>query len=184
MPVMIGSHRLGRLGRLAAAAAVAIVASLAVPAAAHAAEPTRIEFVNDGSGKCLDVRSEDGSYTLGARIQQYKCKYPDGNQYWDLTPAGNGYYNVFNVQSGLCLDVTGGGTADGTPTQQWYCNNTPNQQWNLDYQGEFVRLISANSGKCLDVRKGSHDDHAIVQQWTCNGTAAQRWSEVYQIIFH
>ena len=86
MPVMIGSHRLGRLGRLAAAAAVAIVAGLAVPAAAHAADSTRIEFVNDGSGKCLDVRSEDGSANSGkfldvrqgshddhAIVQQWTC---------------------------------------------------------------------------------------------------------------
>jgi hypothetical protein len=177
MPAMI------RLHRLAAAAVVAIVASLAVPAAAHAAEPTRMEIINDGSQKCLDVRSEDGSYTPGARVQQYRCKDRDGNQDWHLTSAGNGYYNVVNTQSGLCLDVTGGGTADGTPTQQWYCNNTPNQQWWLDYQGESVRLISAASGKCLDVRQGSHDDHAIVQQWTCNGTAAQLWTQVYVIFF-
>jgi hypothetical protein len=59
----------------------------------------------------------------------------------------------------------------------------PNQQWRFDYEGEFVRLISANSGKCLDVRQGSHDDHAIVQQWTCNGTAAQRWTQVYVVVF-
>ena len=150
-----GHSSRGRSGakRIGVADARLPFASLAIPAAAHAADPTRIKFINDGSGKCLE------------------------------RPPGNGYYNVFNTQSGLCLDVTGGGTADGTPTQQWDCNNTPNQQWSLDYQGEFVRLISVNSGKCLDVRNGSHDDHAIVQQWTCNGTAAQRWSQVYVIFF-
>jgi hypothetical protein len=35
------------------------------------------------------------------------------------------------VQSGLCLDVTGAGTADGTPIELWTCNGGSNQQWSL-----------------------------------------------------
>jgi hypothetical protein len=35
------------------------------------------------------------------------------------------------VQSGLCLDVTGGSTADGALVELWNCNGGSNQQWNL-----------------------------------------------------
>ncbi|MEV0325841.1 RICIN domain-containing protein [Micromonospora echinospora] len=35
------------------------------------------------------------------------------------------------VQSGLCLDVSGGSTANGAPVQLWSCNNGSNQQWRL-----------------------------------------------------
>ena len=82
---MIAPHRLTRPTRLAAAAVVAVAAGLAVPDAAHAdirGNTWGVQLVNDGSRKCLDVRSEDGSNTSGARVQQYKCKVPDGNQAW------------------------------------------------------------------------------------------------------
>jgi hypothetical protein len=36
-----------------------------------------------------------------------------------------------NPQSGRCLDVTGGGTADGTRLQIWDCNDTAAQAWYL-----------------------------------------------------
>lgn len=137
-----------------------------------------MEYVNDGSGKCLDVRSEDGSFTAGARVQQYKCRDNVGNQRWILQTDVNGWFNLVNAQSRLCLDVTGASTADGAPAQQWYCNGGANQQWGLHYDGHFYTVYSANSLKCLDVRDGSHADHAIVQQWECNGTAAQRWLAV------
>jgi hypothetical protein len=177
---MITPQRPAHPARLAAAAVVAIVAGLAVPEAAHAdirGDTWGVQLVNDGSRKCLDVRSEDGSYTSGARVQQYKCKLPDGNQAWYLENLGTGRYNIENVQSGQCLDVTDGSTADGAPTQQSYCNGAESQEWKIVKDGDFDRLVSANSGKCLDVRDGSHADHAIVQQWPCNGSPAQRWYE-------
>jgi Glycosyl hydrolase family 62/Ricin-type beta-trefoil lectin domain-like len=33
------------------------------------------------------------------------------------------------VESGLCLDVTGAGTANGTAVETWTCNNAGNQKW-------------------------------------------------------
>ncbi|GAA3035969.1 hypothetical protein GCM10020229_54160 [Kitasatospora albolonga] len=36
---------------------------------------------------------------------------------------------VVGVESGLCLDVSGGGTANGTAVQLWTCNGGGNQKW-------------------------------------------------------
>ena len=168
------------LRRLAIAATLAVVATAtaAIPGAADAATLTGVQYVNDGSSKCLDVRSEDGSYTAGARVQQYRCKDDSGNQRWILVGAVNGFYNLVNTQSRLCLDVTGASQDDGAPTQQWFCNGAANQLWAVHFDGHFYQIWSGNSRKCLDVRNGSHADHAIVQQWECNGTAAQRWLAV------
>jgi hypothetical protein len=181
---MIAPHRLTRLTSFVAAAVVAVSAVLVVPDAAHAdirGVKWGVQLVNDGSRKCLDVRSEDGSNTSGARVQQYKCKVPDGNQAWYLEALGTGRYNIENIQSGQCLDVTGSSTADGAPTQQSYCSGAESQEWKIVKDGDFDWLVSANSDECLDVRDGSHADHAIVQQWPCNGSPAQRWYEL--IIF-
>ena len=35
----------------------------------------------------------------------------------------------WGVGSGLCLDVTGNGTANGTAVEIWNCNGGSNQQW-------------------------------------------------------
>ncbi|HXR73889.1 RICIN domain-containing protein [Actinocrinis sp.] len=34
-------------------------------------------------------------------------------------------------KSGLCLDATGAGTANGTPLQLWTCNGGSSQKWTL-----------------------------------------------------
>ena len=40
------------------------------------------------------------------------------NQQWNLNSNGT----VTGRESGLCLDVTGAGTANGTPVEIWTCN--------------------------------------------------------------
>lgn len=49
------------------------------------------------------------------------------NQQWLRNSGGS----VIGVQSGLCLDVTGGSTADGALVQLWTCNGGSNQRWTL-----------------------------------------------------
>ncbi len=39
--------------------------------------------------------------------------------------------SITGNQSGLCLDATGVGTANGTPLELWTCNGGSNQQWTL-----------------------------------------------------
>jgi hypothetical protein len=48
------------------------------------------------------------------------------NQQWNV----NGDGTVTGVQSGLCLDAAGAGTANGTKVDLWTCNGGGNQQWN------------------------------------------------------
>ncbi|MEF9901696.1 PQQ-dependent sugar dehydrogenase [Streptomyces sp. P9-A2] len=73
--------------------------------------------------------------------------------------------------NGKCLDVDGGGSADGTKVQLWTCNGTGAQTWTLAGDGTFRAL-----GKCLDVSGGASADGTKVQLWTCNGTGAQEWA--------
>ncbi len=50
-----------------------------------------------------------------------------GNQLWQAHPDGS----ITNDESGLCLDVVGQGTANGTDVDLWTCNGGANQQWTL-----------------------------------------------------
>ncbi|KXK60648.1 glycosyl hydrolase [Micromonospora rosaria] len=86
------------------------------------------------------------------------------------SPSGNRTGPVVGL-GGLCLDVRGAGTADGTQVQVHTCNGTPAQTWTVTPGGP-VRAL----GKCLDVSGGGSADGTKIQLWTCNGTGAQNWS--------
>ncbi len=51
-----------------------------------------------------------------------------------------------HASSGLCLDVVGQGTANGTAVEVWACSGLANQQW--VYDGTSLRVYG---NKCLDV---------------------------------
>jgi glucosylceramidase len=86
--------------------------------------------VNLNSKKCLDVTGR--STANGAVIQQWTCN-GGTNQEWYPRVAQNNpaatIYNLVNLNSGKCLDVTGRSTANGAVIQQWTCNGGTNQEW-------------------------------------------------------
>lgn len=71
---------------------------------------------------------------------------------------------------GLCVDVSGWDSSDGTKIQLWDCHGGDNQKWSL-VDGALVGY----GGKCLDVQSGNTANGTPVQLWTCNGTDAQQW---------
>jgi type 1 glutamine amidotransferase len=73
--------------------------------------------------------------------------------------------------AGKCVDVNGGGSADGTKVQLWTCNGSGAQQWTLPGDGTIRAL-----GKCLDVRNSGTANGTATWLWTCNGTGAQQWT--------
>ncbi|WP_228562555.1 RICIN domain-containing protein [Catenulispora rubra] len=74
--------------------------------------------------------------------------------------------------AGLCLDVSGGNTADRTPVQVYTCNYTASQSWTVASDSALQAF-----GKCLDVRDGNTANGTAVQLYTCNTTASQVWQQ-------
>jgi poly(3-hydroxybutyrate) depolymerase len=72
-------------------------------------------------GKCLDVAPNAAA---GTRVQIWDCN-GGANQQWNVNSNGT----VSNAQTGLCLDVTGAGTANGTGVVVWGCHTAANQRW-------------------------------------------------------
>ena len=86
-------------------------------------------------------------------------------------------YTLVNRNSGKCLDVNGGSTADGANVQQWTCNGGTNQRWRVeDAGGGYSRLVNVKSGKVLDVASCGTADGTNVQQWTNLNNACQQWT--------
>ena len=87
---------------------------------------TNQQFTQNGAalqvmGKCLDVPTNAAA---GARVQIWDCN-GGANQQWSVTAGGT----ITNAQSGLCLDVNGAGTANGTAAIVWTCHGGTNQRW-------------------------------------------------------
>ncbi len=90
------------------------------------------------------------------------------------SPGGGG--RLVDRNSGKCLDVNGGGSADGTKIQLWGCNGTGAQAFQLnDAGGGLVSVVNPQSGKCLDVDHSGTANGTLVQLWGCNGTGAQKF---------
>ncbi|WP_410812854.1 RICIN domain-containing protein [Micromonospora sp. 067-2] len=88
-------------------------------------------LTNKGTGKCVGVsasRTDDG-----APVVEWDCNGRT-DQLWTWESKGrmvNGWpvWQIRNRNSGKCLDITGRGTTDGTPLQQWGCGGGANQEW-------------------------------------------------------
>ncbi|MEV4701820.1 RICIN domain-containing protein [Actinoplanes sp. NPDC049316] len=72
-------------------------------------------------GKCLDAPT---GATAGAKAQLWDC-HGGTNQRWTRGSDGT----IRSQQSGLCLDVSGNATANGTPVILWTCTAGANQRW-------------------------------------------------------
>ena len=78
-----------------------------------------------------------------------------------------------HASSGLCLDVVGQGTANGTAVQVWSCSGNPNQQWT--YNGT---TLSVYGDKCLDMTAGNTANGTRLQIWNCEaGNTNQMWTQ-------
>ncbi len=73
--------------------------------------------------KCLDVPNH--ATAAGTRVEIWTCN-GGTNQQWRVNSDGT----VVGVESGLCLEATGAGTANGTAVApRGRCNGGTNQQW-------------------------------------------------------
>ena len=106
----------------------------------------------------------------------------------DCTASGGGsssglstsaVYTLKGVNSGKCVDVAGGSTANVANIQQYSCWNGTPQQFKFEDMGSgFYRIKNVNSNKCLDVGNASTANGANVQQYDCHGGYNQQWSVV------
>jgi hypothetical protein len=88
------------------------------------------------TGKCVDVTN--GSTSDGAWLQQWDCLGANqANQLWDKEPIAteSGYFAFIAKHSGKCADLTGPSMENGKRIQQWTCNWTNNQRWDLEAVG-------------------------------------------------
>ncbi|AXI80781.1 RICIN domain-containing protein [Peterkaempfera bronchialis] len=91
-----------------------------------------------------------------------------------------GWTSVVNKNSGRCVDARAAATANGTAVQQYGCNGSAAQQWQLQAtDGGYYRINNqGDASKAWDVTDVSKADGAKIQLWTYTGGTNQQWQPV------
>jgi type 1 glutamine amidotransferase len=95
-------------------------------------------------------------------------------------PDPAAWYSLVNKNSGKCVDAKAAGTANGTVIQQYACNGSNAQQFQLaPTSGGYDRVSNrGNSAQVLDVTDVSTADNAKIQTWAYSGGNNQQWQPV------
>ncbi len=143
-------------------------------------------LVNEHTGTCLHVPG--GSLDTGTRLDAATCDYGSWSfqfrvqkPHWvdenDVNTGDDTYREVRVHASAKCLDVRAFGTTEGTPVQQWDCNDATNQVFDVqlvDESSGAFRFRDVHSGKCLQV---DTDGWLVIA--TCGQSSRQRF-----FVFH
>jgi beta-N-acetylglucosaminidase len=159
---------------------------------AAASQRFRIDRQSDGwytltnirSGLVLDVSGAVASPS--AAIIQWPFKDSD-NQKWAFEQNGDGSYVIVSkLNTALCLDVFGGGTASGTPLILWdKGQNKPNQQFVLTPIAAQVvpngtyTVRAASGSTLLDIRGSSSATGTPALTYTPTNDYNQRFTFSY-----
>ena len=127
------------------------------------------KIISRTTGKPFGVYG--ASTANGAQIVQWTDD-DDPDQQWKLVSAGNGYYNLIDVNSGKALDDTGGSTSNGTIMQQYQISGTgnSNQQWQISADGSWYTITNRTSGLQLNLTGGALADGTYIQQWASSSS--------------
>ncbi len=83
------------------------------------------------------------------------------------------YYRIVSLNSGKCLDVSGGSSQNGTSVILWDCHAGDNQKWLLIPMFGSYQIQSKSSGKLLTFI--SQQSPALVI-WEASGNNTQLWT--------
>ncbi|KAJ7089587.1 ricin B lectin domain-containing protein [Mycena epipterygia] len=117
----------------------------------------------DNAAKCLTAASNAD----GTAVEINDCiSGGSASQSWIVSSS-------ITIFGDMCLDVTGGAAADGTPMQIYTCSEEQtNQLWTLS--GSTIQWSGTSS--CLDLTNGSVTDGNVIQIWACTGGPNQQWT--------
>jgi|GEM_PF-2517581 len=87
------------------------------------------------SGQCASIAYS--SSLAGAQLWTWDYN-SDPSQQFDLVEAGNGWFKIKNVRSGLVLEVAGGSMDDEAVVQQNLDTGAANQQWRFYPYGDTL----------------------------------------------
>lgn len=84
-----------------------------------------------------------------------------------------GPVRIINMASGKYLSTSG--IFNGSAVSQFSKDETLNQVWQMERQGDGWEVKIVNTNSCLEIDNGSQNNGAKAQIWDCVGTSQQIW---------
>ena len=144
-----------------------------------------VRIKNMQSFRYLGLVGSDGRYSQAVVQKEYSVD--DRTLLWQIAESGGALIVKPAVNTGYCLDVTGGSFYEGVSVCLYKVNGTAAQRFSLIStspkveggrtvaDGVYSLASKADPSKVLDVAGGSVSNGGNVQAWAANGTAAQRF---------
>ncbi|WP_162468714.1 RICIN domain-containing protein [Streptomyces adustus] len=133
---------------------------------AHVQAPASgVQLVSHSSRRCIDVAG--GKAARGAQLIISACSRNTPSQHWVF--AADGTLRAL----GMCVQLAGGSTDDGTGLELAPCNGRSEQKFTLNSSNDLVNRLA---DKCADIRDNGTADGTRLQLWSCAGTDNQKWS--------
>jgi hypothetical protein len=98
-------------------------------------------------------------------------------------PATGTFFTFVNANSGKCLDAAAASSANGTAVQQYTCNATTAQQWELLPAADagYYEIVNNNAPQpAIDVDGPSAATGAKIHLWSNGGWSSQEWQPVQE----
>jgi hypothetical protein len=133
------------------------------------------QLIGSIAGLCLDV--EDNGTAPGTLVDYYTC-HGSQNQQWTIEAGQNGTTAVVGVQSGLCLDSSGG-PSEGGGTQLIIntCSGSTSQNWNV--RRTMFELNTNAPYLCISVNNAETKNGTAVIATSCATAFQDEWNYNY-----
>jgi hypothetical protein len=142
-----------------------------------------IQLKGVGSGRCLQIAGRwekpgDAANKDLAATEIWDCPQ-SVKQIFTVIPLGDHKFSLKNQQSGKCLDVRYGDSANGTPLVQYTCHGGGTQQFVFPKgsNGSFA-MQSVLTGLFVDVDDQSNANGTKIHLWEADNQANQQWTAV------
>jgi len=136
------------------------------------AEDPIVKLVSTTSGKCLQPINQ--SHNRGDAIVQKVCNGSAAQQ-WTVHIVSATKVHLINRDSGLCMDARGKGV-DGTPIQQWPCNQISNEDWGFGITNNTLSSAVSDSPWTHCIATPGTQDGLPMELRQCDGDPSQVWS--------
>lgn len=142
---------------------------------------------NETFANRFQVNTYDIGNTSAYRFYRLEITVNNGDASTQLSELGlfsdtgstlpSGSYLISSRRSNKVVDLTAGGTGDGTDAIQRIFSGAASQKWTFTNPGNGqYQLQGLASGKLLEVTNASTSNGAIVQIWPSNGHNCQKWT--------
>ena len=130
--------------------------------------PSKFIIKNNHHGTCLDSDNRGNN----SNLYGWGCDKNNRKQQWTYDTNTQ---QIRNVESGMCVDISGGSTANGTRLSMYNCDpNNTHMKW--VYNQNTRKFTSVKSGTCMDLGNGRNGQPVVGFNCSQGTPGHQEWS--------